>query len=183
MALKLLELRNKEQEIINDIINFAQENQGEINSETEKNLEVTKKDIIKSIDSYAYVLKYKIKEEREYWKTRKAEADTILKRIDNKESYLKQQLHSIATEEDLVGESYTIKPDSNTSRSIIIDLVEENIGEYTVKMTPEAFLRHFKDNPEDYISVTRKVLLNELPDDHKAIESEVTPTIKIVKTK
>lgn len=177
--MKLVQLRNKEQEIINKIRN----NGGEIDDETEQNLEIAKKDIVESIDAYAYVLKFSIKEEEQYWKDRKEQATKALKTIEANKEYLKQQLHSISTEQDLVGEDYTIKPDINTSRSIDIDLVEPDIGLYTVQMAPESFLRHFKDKPDDYISVTRKVLLKELPDNHKAIEETITPTIKIVKTK
>lgn len=177
--MKLLHLRNKEQEIIHNIVNHG----GEIDDKIEQSLEVTKTEIAKSIDSYAYVLKHKLKEEEQYWRDRKAEASTMLKRIDDNVSYLKQQLHSISSEGDLIGKQYTIKPDTNTSKPINKDLVEEDIGEYTVQMTAKAFLSHFKDKPDDYIKVTRKVLLEDLPDGHKAIETVITPTIKIVKTK
>lgn len=177
--MKLLTLRNKEQQIINKIIN----NGGELDNDTETDLEITKTEILESIDSYAHVLKHTIKNEEQYWTDRKNEATKALKRIQNNKEFLKQQLHSISIEEDLVGKEYTISPDTNTSREIDISLVEENIGEYTVQMAPESFLRHFKDKPDDYISVNRKVLLKDLPKGHKAIETILTPTIKITKTK
>lgn len=177
--MEILHLRNKENEIINKIIN----NGGEIDGNTEQALEITQTEITKSIDSYAYVLKHTLKKEEEYWQERKDEVTKILKRIKNNKEYLKQQLHHISTEQELVGKEYTIKPDTNTSRTINKALVEETIGQYTVQLTPEAFLRHFKDEPDGYISVTHKVLLKDLPGDHKAIETIETPTIKIVKTK
>ena len=177
--MKLIQLKNKEEQIINKIRN----NGGEIDGETETNLEITKTEIAESIDAYANVLKHSIKEEEKYWTTWKNEATSMLKRIQDNKNFLKQQLHDISTEGDLVGTYYTIKPDTNISRPINYNILDANIGEYTVKMTAEAFLRHFKDKPDDYLSFTRKVLLKELPDNHEAIETVVTPTIKIVKTK
>ena len=178
--MKLVYLKNKEEEIINKIRNHG----GEITDGIEKSLEITKAEIIKSIDSYAYTLKHGLKEEKQYWKNKKAEVTEALNRIEKNEDFLKQQLHSIATEMELKGEQFTISPDTSVTRKVTdYDKVDEEIGEYTVRMTPESFLRHFKDKPDDYITVTRKVLLKDLPEGHEAIEELTTPTIKITKTK
>jgi hypothetical protein len=177
--MKLIQLRNKENKIINQIINHG----GEITDEIETSLEITKTEIAESIDAYAHVLKHSIKAEEQYWKDRKEEATKALKRIENNKDFLKQQLHDISTEGELVGEEYTIKPDTNCSRTVNYDIAPANIGHYSVILTAESFLRHFKDKPDDYIKATHKVLLDELTDHPEAIEETLTPTIKIVKTK
>lgn len=177
--MKILALRNKEQTIINQIIN----NGGELDETTEHNLEITQTEIRESVDAYAYVIKKGIEKERQYWEDIKQEANKAIKRIDTNKERLIQQLHSLSVDEDLIGEQYTITPHTTESHEIDQTLVEENIGEYIVKISPETFIELFKNNPEKYLSYTRKILLKDLPENHKAIQTIITPTIKITKSK
>lgn len=183
MATKLIKLRNKEQDIINKIVNYAADNDGVVEDSDSLSLEITQNEIRQSIDAYANVFKYTLKKEKEYWTDRKKEATQALQRIEQNTDYLKQQLHSLGTDEELIGDDYTILPDTNVSRTIDVDKVESNIGIYVVSMSPEIYAKYFPPKSKEFITVSRKVLLADLPEKHPAIVEEITPTIKIIKTK
>ena len=179
--MKILTLRNKEQEIINKIVN----NEGIMDDGTKDELEFTEREITQSVDAYAYVLKSTLKTELEYWKQKKKDIESVIKRIANNKEYLEQQLHSITSTGDLIGEEYTIKPDVSVKTTVNTQEVEEPYGQFIVTLTGEEFeiLREDLEKTEDYNNIVHKVLINDLPKNHKALEQTIRPTIKIIKTK
>lgn len=179
--MKIINLRNKENEIINRIVN----NEGVMDDETKNELEFTEKEIVESVDSYAYVLKNTLAKELNYWAERKKEIETIIRRINNNKEYLQQQLHSVASQAPLRGAQWTISPDVSITTKVNIEDVTEPYGEYNVSLTGQEYewlLEHL-EKTENFENIKHKVLIKDLPKGHKALEQTIRPTIKITKTK
>lgn len=176
----LIQLRNQQAQIINEVRN----NEGIFSEELNESHEATQQLILQKVDAYAYVLKEDLPAEKAYWKDRKNQAQEMLKRISANKERMQQLLHSVSSEINLVGTDYTITPTMSTTRTIDLEKVSKDIG--TIQVTiPYSYLEQLaNDLPEGQLTVgARKVLLSDLPKEHPAIIEELRPTISITKTK
>jgi len=172
----------QEHEILSEIAN----NLGEISDSQEVALIKLHTDIMQKTEAYVNVLKNKrIETEIELLKSKKDELDSMVKQLESTKYHIRYQLHQLANENGgtFDTEFFTIAPDFNIKRSVDMSKVEDKDKIFIFEIPGEdLFANEAFAGLERYLK-SEKCLVTSLPEEHPAIQSQITPTIKITKRK
>ena len=171
------------------ILSLIEYNYGEISENEEKQILDLDSLIKEDVQTYGLMIVEKDFESRmDNLKQIKKEIDNQIKYLESEKNKIKYTLAKYleefgSQEVETASGTKLLKEGYTERRSINIDLVEPKYGKYIVELDASIFneiIDILNSMTTDY-DFERKVLLADLPDDHKAISKEMNPQIKLVK--
>ena len=136
------------------------------------------------IDSYGYVLD-DISNRKEYLKSKISKMKDIINSLEKAEEKLKSNLHAYSDGIKLEGKEYKFSPYFSERREVDMNLVEPKEKKYIVTMDYNWFtqfeaIANIDYNEAEY-TYTTKCNVTDLPKEHPAIITKVTPSVRIIK--
>lgn len=161
----------------------------------------TQLEIAKKVDAYGFVID-DIKNKMDYLAEKKRKITDIREKLGNEIERIKCRLNQHCDGKKLIGNEYKMNPFISATNTIDVEQVEDNYGTYMVtpfkyqeKRVLEILLEeHIDDcmNAGDEVATqfavelltkinnaTRKVILSDLPEGHKAIITKLVPSVRI----
>lgn len=189
----LLKLEAEKEKMLLDL----EENFGEIGEEEYDKLTQIENQIKAKADYYLTAISDKrYKNKIDELKSRKKEIDNAIKKLEQLEAFMQQQLHSFITENggiipfDKDGVRLYAKPNTSYRTEVDTSKLDKEERTYKIvisKLPEEDFLKLQHDLELEYNSPTYTFDLNvqvkDLPENHPALIKIETPTIKITKSK
>jgi len=156
---------------------------GELTKELELLWESTDIELKDKIDSYGYVLDNLVGE-REKLKAAKTQVvsrvSAALDRLDRTEDSMKRVLHKLSDGESLRGRLYSFHPFmSKTSQIRDLDLVDKKQVTITVELNQKDWEDLIEGRNINYAIKKRTTRIKDLPINHPAIETKVTPSVRV----
>lgn len=182
--MELDKLIAKEKELESKLI----ESGGEITEEENESRLELEKGIESEVIKYAWFLtNNSFKDTRERLRAHKKSIDAQLKKLDSIESIIKFKVANVLEERgpipiEVQGIEKQIELGYTKSNTIMLEKVDKMVGRYVVVMEPQLweYLVGNQRLASDIIDYEHKVILKDLPDDSKAISTQLNSKIKIV---
>jgi len=161
----------------------------------------TQLEIAKKVDAYGFVID-DIKNKMDYLAEKKRKITDIREKLGNEIERIKYRLNQHCDGKKLIGNEYKMNPYISATNTIDIEQVEDEYGTYIVmplsyseKETLHILLdsyisdclnagderasTHGIELVEKINKATRKVILSDLPEGHKAIITKLVPSVRI----